>query len=242
MLNLTGREVLFVGGGWETEAKVRGLLEVGAKVTLLSPHAHPGLEPLLHEGRLRWLRRGYQRGDLAGFSLCFAHPRERSLHALIAQEARERGVWLNAVDDPAHCDFILPAVHRQGELVIAVSTSGAAPALGVRIKQGLAQAYGPEYALYLQLLRSLRPLVLQSYPHDFEARKAAWYRMIDSPALERLALGEVEEAREILLAALYHQHNASASTSTSAPALASASALALASETPELALALEVPS
>ncbi|WP_147371600.1 NAD(P)-dependent oxidoreductase, partial [Calidithermus roseus] len=40
MLNLTGREVLFVGGGWETEAKVRGLLEVGAKVTLLSPHAH----------------------------------------------------------------------------------------------------------------------------------------------------------------------------------------------------------
>ena len=145
MLDLRGRRVLFVGGGWETEAKVRGLLEAGAEVTLLSPFEHPGLEPLVHSGRISWLRRGYRRGDLAGFRLCFAHPPDRSLNALIAREARERGVWLNAVDDPAHCDFILPAVHRQGDLVIAVSTGGAAPALGVRIKQRLAEEYGPEY-------------------------------------------------------------------------------------------------
>lgn len=208
MLDLRGRRVLFVGGGWETEAKVRGLLEAGAAVTLLSPHPHPGLGG---SARLRWLRREYRWGDLEGFQLCFAHPPERSLHALIAQEARERGVWLNAVDDPAHCDFILPAVHRQGELLIAISTSGAAPALGVRIRQRLAEEYGPEYAEYLKLLRSFRPIVLQAYPHDFEARKAAWYRMVDSKALELVALGELQAAREVLLAALYPQHNASAS-------------------------------
>lgn len=204
MLDLRGRPVLFVGGGWETEAKVRGLLEAGAAVTLLSPLEHPGLEPLARSGALTWLRRGYRRGDLAGFRLCFAHPPDRSLNALIAREARERGVWLNAVDDPAHCDFILPAVHRQGDLVIAVSTGGAAPALGVRIKQRLAGEYGPEYARYLELLRSFRPLVLRAYPHDFAARKAAWYRMVDSPALELVALGEAEAAREVLRAALYH--------------------------------------
>lgn len=203
MLDLRGKKVLFIGGGPETEAKVRGLLGAGAEVTLLSPHEHPGLEPLAASGGLNWLRRGYRRGDLAGFALAFAHPPDRSLNAPIAEEARERGVWLNAVDDPAHCDFILPSVHRQGELVIAVSTGGAAPALGVRIRQRLAGEYGPEYAHYLELLRSLRPVVLQTYPHDFEARKAAWYRMVDSPALERVAQGEMEAAREVLLAALH---------------------------------------
>ncbi|RIH84239.1 Precorrin-2 dehydrogenase [Calidithermus terrae] len=206
MLDLRGRPVLFVGGGWETEAKVRGLLEAGARVTLLSPREHPGLEALALEGSLTWLRRGYRRGDLAGFALVFSHPPDRSLNAPVAEEARERGVWLNAVDDPARCDFILPAAHRQGDLVVAVSTGGAAPALGVRIRQRLAREYGPEYAEYLRLLRSFRPLVLRAYPHDFEARRAAWYRMVDSPALERVALGEVEAAREVLLRALRQQH------------------------------------
>ncbi|PZA07686.1 MULTISPECIES: bifunctional precorrin-2 dehydrogenase/sirohydrochlorin ferrochelatase [unclassified Meiothermus] len=204
LLDLRDKRVLFVGGGWETEAKVKGLLAVGARVTLISPLEHKGLEPLALEGRIHWLRRGYRRGDLAGFSLVISHPSDKSLNARIAQEARERGVWLNAVDDPAHCDFILPAVHRQGELVIAVSTGGAAPALGVRIKQRLAREFGPEYAEYLRLLRSLRAVVQQTYPQDFEARKAAWYRMVDSPALERVARGDLEGAREVLLAALRH--------------------------------------
>lgn len=114
-------------------------------------------------------------------------------------------MWLNAVDDPAHCDFILPAVHQQGDLLIAISTSGVAPALGVRIRQRLAQEYGPAYAEYLRLLRTFRPLVQQTYPHDFEARKAAWYRLVDSPALEHLAQGEVETARQRLLEALHNQ-------------------------------------
>ncbi|ETN87558.1 MULTISPECIES: precorrin-2 dehydrogenase/sirohydrochlorin ferrochelatase family protein [Thermus] len=206
MLDLRGRPVLFIGGGCETEAKVRSLLEVGAAVTLISPHPHPGLEPLLEDGkgpRFRWLRRGYRRGDLEGFQLCFAHPRERWLHPLIAQEARERGVWLNTVDDPAHCDFILPAVHRQGALIIAVSTSGVAPALGVRIRQELAKKYGPEYKEFLQILHAYRTIVKETFPHDFQARKAAWYRMMDSPALELVARGETEEAREVLLRALH---------------------------------------
>ncbi|WP_018466818.1 precorrin-2 dehydrogenase/sirohydrochlorin ferrochelatase family protein [Calidithermus timidus] len=207
MLDLRDRPVLFVGGGWETETKVRGLLGVGARVTLLSPGEHPGLEPLVQEGRLSWLRRGYQRGDLGGFCLVISHPADQSLNAEVAREARERGIWLNAVDDPAHCDFILPAVHRQGELVIAVSTSGVAPALGVRIKQRLAREYGPEYAEYLRLLRPFRAIVAETFPDDFEARKAAWYRMIDSPALELAARGEVQAARAVLLEALRHNPN-----------------------------------
>lgn len=202
MLNLKDRKVLFIGGGVETEVKVIGLLEAGARVTLVSPYEHPRLEVLAANGLIQWLKRSYRPGDLEGFDLCIAHPRDRSLNAEVAREARERRVWINAVDDPEHCDFILPAVHRQGDLIIAVSTSGVAPALGVRIKERLVQEYGPVYARYLALLRRLRPLVRQAYPYDFEARRAAWYRMVDSPALDLLARGEEEVAEKVLMEAL----------------------------------------
>lgn len=202
MLDLREKKVLFIGGGWETEPKVRGLLDGEARLTLISPAEHPGLEALATTGRITWLRRGYVPGDLEDFLLVISHPSDKSLNAEVAREARERGIWLNAVDDPAHCDFILPSVHRQGDLTISISTSGAAPALGVRIKQRLAEEFGPEYAEYLRLLRSFRPIVAATFPDDFEARKAAWYRMVDSAALELVRIGEPGAAREALLQAL----------------------------------------
>ncbi|MBO1436868.1 bifunctional precorrin-2 dehydrogenase/sirohydrochlorin ferrochelatase [Meiothermus sp. CFH 77666] len=200
MLDLRGKRVVFIGGGFETETKVRALLAAEAQVTLISPENHPDLYPL--PAGLIHLRRGYQPGDLEGFMLAISHPVNRSLNAQVATEARQQGVWLNAVDDPAYCDFILPAVHRQGDLIIAVSTSGSAPALGVRIKARLAKEYGPEYAEYLRILREFRPVVAAAYPEHFEARKAAWYRLVDADALSLIRLGRLEQARELLRRAL----------------------------------------
>ncbi|MER3483719.1 MAG: precorrin-2 dehydrogenase, partial [Meiothermus sp.] len=204
MLDLRGKKVLFVGGGWETEHKVRGLLEAGAKLTLISPFEHPELEEATSTGRIIWLRRGFLPGDVEGYAVVVSHPVNRFVNQMVAKECRERGAWLNAVDDPQFCDFILPSVHRQGDLTISISTGGAAPALGVRIKQRLAEEYGPEYAEYLRLLRLFRPIVAQTYPDDFEARKAAWYRMVDSAALELIRIGEPEAARQILSDALHN--------------------------------------
>jgi len=202
MLDLRDKRVLFVGGGWETEHKVKGLLDAGAKVTLISPQEHPDLEPLALDGLIEWKRREYREGDLMGFHLALSHPVDKTLNASIAREAREQGIWLNAVDDPPYCGFILPAVYRQGDLTIGISTGGAAPALGVRIKQRLAQVFGEEYGPYLQLLRQMRPVVAKAFPDDFEARKAAWYRMVDSPALGWVGRGDLEGAKRVLLEAL----------------------------------------
>ncbi|MBO9316238.1 MAG: bifunctional precorrin-2 dehydrogenase/sirohydrochlorin ferrochelatase [Chloroflexus sp.] len=203
MLDLRGKRVLFIGGGGETEVKVQRLIEAGAWVRLISPFTHPALEPIAQTTQLDWQRREYRYGDLEGFMLCFVHLPDTRLNARIAQEARERGIWLNAVDDPQYCDFILPSVHNQGDLVIAVSTSGVAPALAVRIRERLAQEYGPEYAVYLQMLRAFRTLVRQAYPHSFAERKAAWYRIVDSSALDLLRAGAYAQAQALLLQTLY---------------------------------------
>lgn len=172
MLRLEGRRVVFVGGGRETEEKVLGLVEAGAEVTLISPHEHPPLP-------VRWEKRAYREGDLEGAWLVFCHLPDPAGHAPIFAEAERRGIWCNAVDDPPHCAFTMPAVHRQGELVVAVSTQGVAPALSARLRQRFARELGPEYAAFLERARTLRGEIQQRYP-TFAERREAWYRVVDA--------------------------------------------------------------
>ena len=197
MLNLQGRHVLFIGGGWETEIKIRGLLEAGAKITLLSTGSHPELEPLEHSGRIVWHRREYTSSDLDGIWLVMSHPVDKLENHTVFADAEARGSLCNSVDDPERCSFILPSVLRRGDLVIGVSTSGTAPALGVRIKQRLAQEFGPEYTDFLALLRELRPGITHGFG-SFETRKKLWYALIDSGALEQFQNGDAGLARDTL--------------------------------------------
>jgi precorrin-2 dehydrogenase / sirohydrochlorin ferrochelatase len=197
MLNLQARRVLFIGGGWETEIKIRGLLEAGAQITLLSFGHHPELEPLEDSGQIVWHRRNYQPSDLDGVWLVMAHPVNKLENHAIFADAEARGILCNSVDDPERCSFILPSVLRRGDLVIGVSTSGTAPALGVRIKQRLALLYGVEYADFLALLRELRPGITHGFG-SFETRKKLWYALIDSVALEQFQSGDAASARHTL--------------------------------------------
>jgi len=76
-----------------------------------------------------WSRGPYVEGDLAGADLAFVATAAREVNLAVTREARARGVWINAADDPAHCTFILPAVVRRGDLTVAVATGGTSPAL-----------------------------------------------------------------------------------------------------------------
>jgi precorrin-2 dehydrogenase/sirohydrochlorin ferrochelatase len=74
----------------------------------------------------------------------------------VARDARAAGVLVNVVDRPELCDFIVPAQVRRGDLVVAVSTGGAAPSLARRLRERLEKEFGPEYATYLAVLREVR--------------------------------------------------------------------------------------
>ncbi len=195
MLNLHNRAVLFIGGGWETSHKVLGLLHAGAKVTLLSKHHHPELEELA--GKLVWHKRNFAPGDCTGFWLVMSHPIDKAENAAVYAEAESNGILCNSVDDPKHCSFILPSVLKRDDLTIAISTSGVAPALAVRIKQKLAEQYGPEYASFLKILRQLRPGITNAFA-NFETRKQLWYSLIDSEALAQLKNNQTELATKTL--------------------------------------------
>jgi len=182
-LNLRGRRAVVIGGGAVAEQKVLGLLSAGAHVTVVSPETTPRLAELAAGGGIDLRRRVYRTGDLAGAWLAIAGTDDRGANAQVWAEAEREGVLLNAVDDLDHCSFIAPAIHREGDITVAVSTSGKSPALAARLRQRVARRVGPAEARLCDLLGELRPELAARVP-DTRARTALWYRIVDSDVIE----------------------------------------------------------
>ncbi|PYO28610.1 MAG: uroporphyrinogen-III C-methyltransferase [Gemmatimonadetes bacterium] len=192
-LDLRGRRAVVIGGGAAAEQKVRGLVAAGAHVTLVSPDVTPALTDLGRRGAIELRRRGYHDGDLAGAWLAIAAV-NRTVNAAVWAEAERLGVPLNAVDDLEHSSFIAPAIHREGDITVAVSTGGKSPALAVRLRQRIARLVGRAEARLCALLGELRPELAARVP-DARARTALWYAIVDSDVIDFVRRGDIEGAR-----------------------------------------------
>jgi len=135
MLNVQGRLAVVVGAGAVGLRKVRSLADAGATVRLVAPQAHDGDA----EGATV-VAEPYRGEHLTGASLVFACTDDRELNARIAADARGIGALVNAADQPEDCDFYLPAVVADGDVLVAVGTGGACPALAAELKHRLADA------------------------------------------------------------------------------------------------------
>ena len=155
-LDLTDRPVLVVGGGPVAEGKVEGLLAAGANVTVVSPTVTPRLAGWVAAGRIEYLPRPYQDGDVAGRRLALVATDDPTVSGAVAAEGRERGIWVNAADEPARCDFILPSVIRRGRLVVAVSTGGASPAAARAIREELEGYLTEDHATLVEMAAEAR--------------------------------------------------------------------------------------
>ncbi|OIP40174.1 MAG: hypothetical protein AUK47_08885 [Deltaproteobacteria bacterium CG2_30_63_29] len=138
-LQLGGWPVLVVGAGPPVVRRVSALLSAGAKVCVVAPEACPELVALAAQGGVRWEQRAFVPDDLTGVRLVFAATDDREANRQIGAAARDAGVLVNVSDDPKHCEFTMPAVHRRGNLCLAVSTNSTAPAEAIRVRDQLAK-------------------------------------------------------------------------------------------------------
>src|SRR5262245_4498442 len=177
-LDLEGRSVLVVGGGPVALEKVEGLLACGARVTVVAPE----IDPALDRTGVELVRRAYRTTDLEGRLLVVAATSTEEVNRRVFRDAEARGLLCNVVDVPDLCSFILPAVHRQGPIAVAVSTGGASPALAQRLRDDIAAIVGPRHAELADELRALRPWAKERYP-TYEARRDFFQELV----AERLA-------------------------------------------------------
>ena len=200
-LNLRGRRCVIVGGGTVAEGKIGRLLDSGAEILVVSPDATPGIRQFVTDGAVRWEQRTYEEGDLDGAFIAIAATNVREVNRRIFEEAEERGVMLNAVDDPPNCSFIAPSIVQRGPVTLAISTGGVSPALARKLRESLQTSEALAWA-------DLSGVMAVARSHLRETGQLAgidpqrWQCCITPQLLAMVQEGQQSEAAESLLAGL----------------------------------------
>jgi siroheme synthase-like protein len=145
------------------DEKVAGLVAAGAVVA-------------------RVTQREYRRRVLKGAFVAMVATPDRAFNERVAGDAAKRGLLCNVADVPDLCNFILPAVHREGAIAVAVSTGGASPALAKRLRDDIAKLVGPKHAELAEELEAMRAGVKERFL-TYEERRDYF----DALVAERLA-------------------------------------------------------
>jgi precorrin-2 dehydrogenase / sirohydrochlorin ferrochelatase len=132
-LDLKDRPVLVVGAGKIALRKAKGLVEAGARVTVVAPEVLPEFDRL----PVRVVLRPFRASDLAAAVLVFAATDDRAVNHRIGVAAKARGLLANVADSAAECDFVVPARLQRGDVQIAISTSGRSPRLSADLRRKL---------------------------------------------------------------------------------------------------------
>ena len=193
LIDLTGRRVLIVGGGPVAERKLDSLVEAGASVVVVSPEVTRAIRDRGNGGRIEVRERDFVEADLDGMDLAVSATGDAAVQRRVADAARSKRVWVNTVDEPALCDFIVPAVLRRGDVLIAISTSGKSPSLAAELRRKLENVVGENVERAVRVLGAVRPEVHARFSDSGERRKV-FQRIVDSGILDWIAECDDEAA------------------------------------------------
>jgi len=150
-LKLSGRRVVVVGAGPVAASKIKSVLDTGAQVTVIAPEVVPELE----RADLTLVRRAFRPADLDGAWLAVAAaPPE--VNREVRAAAEQRGVFVNAVDNPETCSAYAGGVLTRGGVTVAVSSNGEAPALAGLLREALESVLPEDLERWLVEARAQR--------------------------------------------------------------------------------------
>jgi siroheme synthase-like protein len=198
-LNLAGRPCLIIGGGPVAARKARRLLDGGALVTVIAPQICDDMAAL---SPVTLLPREYAPGDVTGFRLVITATGITSVDGAVFDDAEAAGVWVNSADDIAHCSFIMPSVHQDGPVTVAISTGGTSPALASWLRRRVGADLGPGLGQLAALLGEARTRLRDA---GVSTEHVDWSGLLDGPLPALVRQGRIEEARA-LLADVVRQH------------------------------------
>lgn len=163
-VRLEKRPVLVVGAGSVALSKIESLLRTAAVITVVAPQAVAEVRFLAEQGRVAWRRREFEPDDLDGAFLVIAATNDSAINRTVHEQAAQRHILCNAVDDPPNCDFYFGSVITRGNLQIAISTSGESPALAQRLREEIGEQLPLDLGPWLNELGALRREIRSAAP------------------------------------------------------------------------------
>jgi uroporphyrin-III C-methyltransferase/precorrin-2 dehydrogenase/sirohydrochlorin ferrochelatase len=194
-LNLVGRRCLVVGGGPVAARKLDALAEAEAATVVVAPTVSARMAAAASRHGVEIVQRAFVESDLDGAFLVIAATSDRAVNQRVAEAARLRGILVNSADDPANCDFVLPAVVRRGNVHVAVTTGGRSPALARHLRERLEAEIPIGYAALAEVVARVRAAVRSE---GVAIDPASWQEAIQEDVLTLAEQGRVAEAASLL--------------------------------------------
>lgn len=196
-LRLEDEPCLVVGAGHVAARKAEALLGCGARLTVVAPEVGAEMEELVASARARGAhivieRRPYRSGEVAGFRLAITATGRPGIDAEVFSDGEAAGVLVNAADNPESCAFYLPAVFRQGDVSVAVSTGGVSPYLAGWVRRRVEGVLGPEVAVLARLVGEARAAVRRG---GVPTESLDWEGFVDGRLWPLVESGDLEGAR-----------------------------------------------
>jgi len=204
-LDIADKPVVVIGGGNIAHQKMENLLAAGAKVTVISPELNEEMAALRDDGKYMHLARTYEPGDIEGYELVFVATDDHDENRRVWKEGRERHIWVNAVDDIPNCDFIMPGIVKQGELILAISTSGTSPAMARKVREDIQAFLTDDDSTLLDLAAEVRRelreqgIAVKGCEHCQRNNNDVWNAALDGEVKKFLHEGKRAEAKARIL-------------------------------------------
>jgi uroporphyrin-III C-methyltransferase/precorrin-2 dehydrogenase/sirohydrochlorin ferrochelatase len=197
-LDLQAGPVLLIGSGELAQAKLRVLAAAGAQVrwyALDGAHDLSALEPA-QAVKVKRVSGDPLTADLTGIVALFCAGAGETGVA-IAKRAKSVGLPVNVMDDLAHSSFIFPAIVDRGDVVVAIGTGGASPAVARRVREQIEAALPARIGELASFIGRFRKSIHDRIP-EFLLRRRFWEKVIDGNIGALVLSGRGREAEAAL--------------------------------------------
>jgi uroporphyrin-III C-methyltransferase / precorrin-2 dehydrogenase / sirohydrochlorin ferrochelatase len=186
-----------IGGGEIATRKVALLLRAQARVRVIAPQLCTSIQRLLDNGRIEYVARGYQDGDLEDAVLAIGATDDEAVNQDVARAARARHIPVNVVDNAHEGNFIMPSIIDRSPVVAAVSTGGASPVLARLIRTRLESLIPAGYGRLAELAAKFRGRVREKFA-DANDRRRFWDCILQGGVAERVFSGHMDDAERLM--------------------------------------------
>jgi precorrin-2 dehydrogenase/sirohydrochlorin ferrochelatase len=133
--DITGKTILILGGDSSAFKKIQILSRYTDRFFVVAQDVCVGIKSAL----IPYAEKSIEPSDLDGFRILYSCTNDRHLNLQIVQWGHERGMLVNIHDDPELCDFVSPAIYKNKNITVAVSTNGEDSMQAISIRNKLKQ-------------------------------------------------------------------------------------------------------
>jgi len=196
-LDIKQQSCLVVGGGGVALRRASLLQRAGATLRVVAPEINTELQALVQTSGGTCHERVFEPEDVAGASVVIAATDQREVNRQVSEVARQSGIPINVVDDPALCSFIMPALVDRSPILVAITSGAQSPVLTRFLRTHIESLLPASYGQLATLVGKFRGQVKQAF-QSINQRRRFWESVLQGPIAEMVFSGKQETAEQLL--------------------------------------------